>query len=118
MRLNETDTHDRTAFESAGIAHHDLYFDHSTAPPGALVARFLDICDREEAVAVHCRAGLGRTLVALRLMKHAGFGADEAMGWRQVASRRALCAPMEPTRSQAHSRGRPGERARLRVGPA
>eukprot|EP00291_Cryptomonas_curvata_P022211 CAMPEP_0172168818 /NCGR_PEP_ID=MMETSP1050-20130122/10360_1 /TAXON_ID=233186 /ORGANISM="Cryptomonas curvata, Strain CCAP979/52" /LENGTH=280 /DNA_ID=CAMNT_0012839805 /DNA_START=37 /DNA_END=876 /DNA_ORIENTATION=- len=55
VRLNEPDTYDKTEFERAGIAHHDLYFDDCTAPPDAVVERFLDICDREGTVAVHCR---------------------------------------------------------------
>ncbi len=35
---------------------------------------------------MHCRAGLGRTgtLVALWLMRHAGFDADAAVGWLRV----------------------------------
>ena len=86
VRLNETDAYDAVAFRRAGIAHHDLFFPDCTVPPND-VERFLDICDGASgAVAVHCRAGLGRTgtLIGMWMMKHAGFGADEATGWLRI----------------------------------
>ena len=87
VRLNEADTYDAAAFTRAGIAHHDLFFPDCTTPPDDVVERFLDICDKTSgAVAVHCRAGLGRTgtLIGVWMMKHAGFGADEAIGWLRI----------------------------------
>ena len=87
VRLNEADTYDAAAFTRAGIAHHDLFFPDCTTPPDDVVERFLDICDGAAgAVAVHCRAGLGRTgtLIGVWMMKHAGFGADEAIGWLRI----------------------------------
>ena len=81
VRVDDPDTYDGAEFERAGIAHHDLFFDDCTVPPDAVVERFLDICDAAAgAVAVHCRAGLGRTgtLIALWMMRRAGFGAARA----------------------------------------
>jgi cell division cycle 14 len=59
--LNEPDTYDKGKFKRAGLrsAHHDLHFDDYTAPPDAVVERFLDMCDREGRMAVDCRAGWG-----------------------------------------------------------
>ena len=86
VRLNEAHYSAR-AFTDAGLEHHDLYFDDCTAPPRPVVERFLRILDSAPgAVAVHCKAGLGRTgtLIALYLMRSCGFGAREAMGWLRV----------------------------------
>jgi cell division cycle 14 len=51
------------------------------------VKRFFRIVDSTPGViAVHCKAGLGRTgtLIALYLMLSCGFEAREAMGWLRI----------------------------------
>ena len=97
VRLNEPDTYDKRVFELAGIKHHDLYFDDCTTPPDTVVRRFLDICEREGRVAVHCRAGLGRTgtLIGVWLMRHGGFKADEAMGWLRIVRPGSVIGPQQ-----------------------
>ena len=86
IRLNEPE-YDSNEFACRGIRHHDLHFEDCTAPPANVVRRFFAIVDASEGVvAVHCKAGLGRTgtLIALYLMRSCGFRAREAMGWLRV----------------------------------
>ena len=86
VRLNEP-RYAADELASRGFAHHSLEFPDCTCPPDAVVDAFLRAADAEPgAVAVHCRAGLGRTgtLIALWMMRRHGFGAREAMGWLRV----------------------------------
>lgn len=55
------------------INHSDLYFIDGSVPPPSIVEEFMKIAESEPgALAVHCKAGLGRTgsLIALYAMKH------------------------------------------------
>ena len=89
VRLNEAQ-YGAATFEARGISHYHLEFDDCTCPTDRIVAAFLDVSEAAIAaggsVAVHCRAGLGRTgtLIALYLMRSEGFTAREAMGWLRV----------------------------------
>ena len=115
VRLNEA-RYDAAALTARGLAHVDLAFPDCTCPPAAVAARFLAVAEAAPgAVAVHCKAGLGRTgtLIALYMMKHHGFGARAAMGWLRIVrpgsvigeQQRYLCA-VEAARGGRASFGR------------
>ena len=86
VRLNEPE-YSAGDFAARGFRHHDLAFADGAAPPPAVVRRFLAVADAAAGgVAVHCRAGLGRTgtLIGVWLMRERGFTAREAMGWLRI----------------------------------
>lgn len=64
VRLNNP-LYDKNTFIEHGFEHFELYFDDGTNPTDEIVRKFLDLSDRTiesgGVVAVHCKAGLGRT---------------------------------------------------------
>lgn len=82
--------YEATAFTDAGFKHHDLIFRDGSTPSDTILSQFLDICERTDgAIAVHCKAGLGRTgsLIGAYIMKHYRFTAMETIAWIR------LCRP-------------------------
>ncbi|XP_063547340.1 dual specificity protein phosphatase CDC14AB-like [Cydia strobilella] len=86
IRLNKK-LYDGDVFTQVGIAHHDLFFPDGSCPPRHILFKFLQMSeDTAGAIAVHCKAGLGRTgsLIGSYLIKHYRMTAREAIGWMRI----------------------------------
>jgi len=86
VRLNKK-IYDSKKFTNAGFHHQDLFFIDGSTPPDSILKSFLDICEEESgAIAVHCKAGLGRTgsLIGCYMMKHWRWTAMETIAWLRI----------------------------------
>uniref|UniRef100_A0A8B9LEN0 Cell division cycle 14Ab n=1 Tax=Astyanax mexicanus TaxID=7994 RepID=A0A8B9LEN0_ASTMX len=97
IRLNKK-IYDAKRFTDAGFDHYDLFFVDGSTPSDVITRRFLHICESTDgAVAVHCKAGLGRTgtLIGCYLMKHYRFTAAEAIAWIRVCRPGSIIGPQQ-----------------------
>lgn len=119
IRFNQP-YYDAKRFTSAGIDHADLYFVDGTNPPLPILQRFLQICEETPgAVAVHCKAGLGRTgtCIGCYMMKHYGLTAEETIGWLRVVRPGSVIGPQQQFLKDIQPRmWQEGERMRERLG--
>lgn len=97
VRLNKKQ-YDRRRFIDHGIKHVDLYFLDGSCPSRDIISKFLHIVESEPgAVAVHCKAGLGRTgtLIGLYAMKHYQFPARAFIGWNRISRPGSILGPQQ-----------------------
>jgi protein-tyrosine phosphatase len=98
VRLNYSNEYDRNAFIHAGIDHHDMYFVDGTQPPSSILDRFLNVVESTPgAVAVHCKAGLGRTgtLNGCYIMKHYGLTSRETIAFTRIMRPGSIIGPQQ-----------------------
>ncbi|DBA02557.1 TPA: hypothetical protein N0F65_011029 [Lagenidium giganteum] len=98
VRFNEASTYDRRAFVNIGIRHLDMEYADGGVPSDDILNKFLRTVAREPgAVAVHCKAGLGRTgthIAAYLMLKHR-FSAAEAIAWCRICRPGSIVGPQQ-----------------------
>lgn len=101
VRLN-SELYSPTYFTALGIKHLDMIFDDGTCPPLTLVRRFVDLANdminvRQKGIAVHCKAGLGRTgcLIGAYLIYRHGFTANEVIAFMRFMRPGMVVGPQQ-----------------------
>merc|ERR1711934_376331 len=106
IRLSKK-VYDKRKFLDEGIHHYDLYFMDGGVPSEAIVRRFCEVCETEPGcIAVHCKAGLGRTgvLIGCYLMKHFRLTASEIIAWLRMCRPGSVIGPQQHFLADVESR--------------
>lgn len=101
VRLN-SHLYSPSYFEALGIQHLDMIFDDGTCPPLTTVRKFIRLAHetitvRKKGIAVHCKAGLGRTgcLIGAYLIYRHGFTADEVISFMRFMRPGMVVGPQQ-----------------------
>lgn len=101
VRLNSP-LYSPSYFESLGIQHLDMIFEDGTCPPLSTVRKFIKLAHetitvRKKGIAVHCKAGLGRTgcLIGAYLIYRHGFTANEIISFMRFMRPGMVVGPQQ-----------------------
>jgi len=97
IRLNQKQ-YEKDRFTKNGIKHKEIYFLDGSCPSDDLIEEFIATCEQEKgSIAVHCKAGLGRTgsMIACYIMKHYKFPAAAFIGWIRLARPGSILGPQQ-----------------------
>jgi len=97
IRLNNK-LYDNRKFLEAGINHYEFYFPDGTIPPDNILYRFFELCETNPgSIAIHCKAGLGRTgtLIGAYLMKTYKFLAAEVIAFLRLMRPGCVVGPQQ-----------------------
>lgn len=101
VRLN-SELYCPSYFTALGINHIDMIFEDGTCPPLPLVRRFIKMAHemitvQHKSIAVHCKAGLGRTgcLIGAYLIYRHGFTANEIIAFMRFMRPGMVVGPQQ-----------------------
>ncbi|OCT48487.1 Tyrosine-protein phosphatase CDC14 [Cladophialophora carrionii] len=100
VRLN-SELYCPTYFTALGIQHIDMIFEDGTCPALPIVRKFIklarDTIAKKKGIAVHCKAGLGRTgcLIGAYLIYRHGFTANEVISFMRFMRPGMVVGPQQ-----------------------
>ncbi|CCH45485.1 Tyrosine-protein phosphatase CDC14 [Wickerhamomyces ciferrii] len=100
VRLN-SHLYNKNEFEKKGIQHLDMIFDDGTCPTMDIVKDFIGVSEgvikNGGKIAVHCKAGLGRTgcLIGAHLIYTHGFTANECIAYMRMIRPGMVVGPQQ-----------------------
>jgi len=99
VRLNKK-CYDESDFTKVGIDHFEQYYLDGSCPPMKILQKVVEAFENvpaDKAIAVHCKAGLGRTgtCIGAYIMKHYKFTAEEVIGWMRICRPGMVIGPQQ-----------------------
>jgi cell division cycle 14 len=99
VRLNKK-CYEEREFENAGINHVEHYYLDGSCPDMKILRAVLADMESiapDEAMAIHCKAGLGRTgtCIGAYMMKHYRMTAREVIGWMRICRPGMVIGPQQ-----------------------